>query len=269
VLIPQYVKFLVEHYGWRIGYIGLGAALFVLAFIPVALLFAEPEEMKSAREVARRNGTGDNSALPGITLSEALRNRKYWILTMAIFLSLMVTSGSLAHMVPMFTDRGIPVDTAVAALSISGAAMAIGRLISGYLMDKIFAIYVAMFFLVVPMVGIAILLASASKFWLVVAVVLIGLLIGAEFDVMAFLVSRYFGIRAFGVLYGFMLMFVEAANAVGMLLMGWCFQLRHSYVPMLCAFEFFLVVAVVLMFSMGPYRYPAPKAQRETVALTH
>jgi MFS family permease len=269
VLIPQYVRFLVEHYGWRTGYIGLGSAILVLAFIPVALLFAEPEEMKRDRELARQNGSGDNPALPGITLTEALRNWKYWALTMAIFLSLMVTSGSLAHMVPMLTDRGISVDTAVAALSISGAAMAIGRLISGYLMDKIFAIYVATFFLVVPIAGIGILLSGASKFWMIAAVVLIGLLIGAEFDVMAFLVSRYFGIRAFGVLYGFMLMFVEAANAVGMLLMGWCFQLKHSYVPMLCIFEVVLVIAIVLMFSMGPYRYPAPSKQREAVATAH
>jgi len=267
VLIPQYVRFLVEHYGWRVGYVGLGIAIFILAFIPVALLFAEPEEMKRDRELARSNGSGGNPALPGITLSEALRNGKYWALTMAIFLSLTVTSGSLAHMVPMLTDRGISVDTAVAALSISGAAMALGRLISGYLMDKIFAIYIAVVFLVVPMAGIGILLSGASKSWLIVAVVVIGLLIGAEFDMMAFLVSRYFGIRAFGVLYGFMLMFVEAANAVGMLLMGWCFQLKHSYTPMLWIFEVLLAVAVVLMFSMGPYRFPAPKKQRETMAI--
>jgi hypothetical protein len=117
------------------------------------------------------------------------------------------------------------------------------------------------------MAGIGILLSGASKSWLIVAVVVIGLLIGAEFDMMAFLVSRYFGIRAFGVLYGFMLMFVEAANAVGMLLMGWCFQLKHSYTPMLWIFEVLLAVAVVLMFSMGPYRFPAPKKQRETMAI--
>ena len=95
------------------------------------------------------------------------------------------------------------------------------------------------------------------------AVICVGLALGAEFDIMAYIVSRYWGIRSFGALYGLVLMFVNFANAVGMMLMGWCFQLKHSYVPMLWVFEVFLVVSIVLMSRMGPYRYPAPKKQKE------
>ena len=118
-------------------------------------------------------------------------------LTCSIFLSLTVTAGSLAHMVPMLIDRGISVNAAVAAMSISGMAMTIGRLISGYLMDKIFAIYVAIFFLAIPMIGLGLLISCTAGSWPIVAVVFKGLLIGAEFDLMAFIVNRYFGIRAF------------------------------------------------------------------------
>lgn len=261
ILVPQYASFLLQHYGWRTGYIGMGAAIFILAFIPVAMFYAEPEEMKRDRERLKTGGAADNLALPGINLSEALRNPKYWMLTGSIFLALTVTSGSLAHIVPMLTDRGISVNAAVAALSISGLAMTVGRLISGYLMDRIFAVYIAIFFLVIPMIGLGLLICGAPEFWSIVAVVFMGLLIGAEFDLMAFIVSRYFGIRAFGALYGFMLMFVELANAAGMLLMGWCFQLKHSYVPMLCIFEVFLATALVLISQMGPYRYPGQEKQ--------
>jgi hypothetical protein len=56
-------------------------------------------------------------------------------------------------------------------------------------------------------------------------------------------------------------MFLCFANAAGMTLLGWCFQLKHSYVPMLWVFEAFLVVSIVLMSFMGPYRYPATKKQ--------
>jgi hypothetical protein len=79
---------------------------------------------------------------------------------------------------------------------------------------------------------------------------------------MAFIVSRYFGIRAFGALYGLIMMFISFANAAGMTLLGWCFQLKHCYVPMLWVFEAFLVVSIVLMSCMGPYRYLATKKQR-------
>ena len=263
ILVPQYARILMQHYGWRTGYMGLALAIFILAFIPVALFFREPEEMKKDRELTKGKGRADNPALPGVTLSEAARTRKYWALTIAIFLLMTVTNGVLVHMVPMLTDRGISVKTAVTAMSIAGIMLIIGRLIAGYLLDKIFAIYIAIFFLLVPMLGVGILISGATGGWPTLAVVCVGLSLGAEFDIMAYIVSRYWGIRSFGALYGLVLMFVNFANAAGMMLMGWCFQLKHSYVPMLWVFEVFLVVSIVLMSGMGAYRYPAPKKQKE------
>jgi len=149
------------------------------------------------------------------------------------------------------------VKTAVTALSVGGVTLIVGRVIAGYLLDKIFAIYIAIFFLVVPMIGVALLISGAAGWWPGVAVVTVGLALGAEFDLMAYIVSRYWGIRSFGALYGLILMFLNFANAAGMMLMGWCFQLKHSYVPMLWAFEVFLVVSIVLMSRLGPYNYPA------------
>ena len=261
IIVPQLARVLLQHYGWRTGYVGLGIAILVLAFIPVAIFFAEPEDMKRDRENARKRGATDNPALPGVTLSEAIRTGKYWALTIAIFLVLTVTNGVLVHMVPMLTDRGISLTTAVGYMSVGGMALIIGRLISGYLLDKIFAINIAIFFLVLPMIGVGILISGAVGSWPMIATIIMGLSVGAEFDLMAFIVSRYFGIRAFGALYGFILMFVNFANAAGMLLMGWCFQLKHSYVPMMWVFEVFLVVTIVLMLQLGPYRYPALRKQ--------
>jgi hypothetical protein len=54
--------------------------------------------------------------------------------------------------------------------------------------------------------------------------------------------------------------------------MGWCFQIKHSYKPMFVVFEFLLVVAIVLMAYLGPYRYPAVKrkslTQPDALAIT-
>ena len=261
ILIPQYARILLQHFGWRTGYMGLGVLIIVLAFIPVAVFFAEPEEMKKDREMMRQKGVTDNPALPGVTLSEATRTPKYWALTIAVFLILTVTNGVLVHMVPMLTDRGISMTAAVGAMSLGGLALIIGRLISGYLLDKIFAIYIAVFFLIVPMVGVAILLSDAAGSWPRIAAILMGLSVGAEYDLIAFILSRYFGIRAFGALYGVISMFANFANASGMLLMGWCFQLKHTYIPMLWTFEVVLVIAIVLMTRLGPYRYPVLRRQ--------
>jgi MFS family permease len=262
ILLPQYARILLEHYGWRTGYLGLGVAIFILAFIPVALFFKEPEVMRKDRELIKAGVKADNPLLPGITLSEAVRNRKYWALTISVFLLLSVTNGILVHVVPMLTDRGISVKAAVTAMSVGGMMLIIGRLIAGYLLDKVYAIYIAIFFMAVPIIGVALLISGAAGPWPTLAVVTVGLAIGAELDLVAFIVSRYFGIRAFGALCGLIMMFVNFANAAGMMLMGWCFQIKHSYVPMLWVFLVFLVVAIALMSSMGQYRYPAPKREK-------
>ena len=262
MLVPQYARILLQHYGWRTGYLGLGVAILILSFLPVAIFFSEPEEMKKDREMRKARGRVDNLLVPGMTPSEALRTGKYWALTIAIFLLLTVTNGVLIHMVPLLTDRGISVKTAVMAMSIGGLTLIVGRLIAGYLLDKIFAIYIAIFFILVPMIGVGILISGASGWWVTLAVITVGLAIGAEFDLGAFIVSRYFGMRSFGALYGLVMMVVSFATTAGMVLMGWCFQLEHSYVPMLWFFEAFMVVSIVLMSLMGPYRYPAPKKQK-------
>jgi MFS family permease len=189
--------------------------------------------------------------------SEAVRTRTYWAITIAIFLALTVINGALMHLVPLLTDRGISVMAATAALSASGLALIVGRLFSGYLLDKVFASYIAIAFLITPMVGIAILASGVAGGGPVVGTILLGISVGAEFDLMAFIISRYFGVRAFGALYGLVMMFVNFANAAGSALMGWCFQLKHSYTPMFVVFEVLLVVAIVRMARLGPYRYPA------------
>jgi MFS family permease len=261
MLVPQYCRILLQHYGWRGGYIGMGVAIFVLAFIPVAIFYKEPEVIKKDRELRKTSGQVENPSLPGVSFSEGLHTFRFWTMVVAIFLLMTVTNGTLVNIVPMLTDRGIPIGVAVGAMSISGMALIIGRLLTGYLLDHIFAIYIAIFFVLLPFFGLGILLSGASGRWPLVSAVIMGLSLGAEFDMMPFLVSRYFGVRAFGSLSGIIFMSVNFANAAGMLMMGWCFQLKHTYMPVLYCFEVLLVVALALFSTLGKYRFPAPKRQ--------
>ena len=144
---------------------------------------------------------------------------------------------------------------AIGALSAAGLALIGGRVIAGYCIDKIFAPYIAVLFLLTPMVAIAVLATGPAN--PVVGTVLLGLGIGAEIDLMSFIISRYFGIRFFGALHGFMFAPVLLGNAVGASILGWCFQLMHSYTSGFSVFEVLLAIACVLIMTLGRYRYPA------------
>ena len=248
-LIPQLSNALVSNFGWRMGYVGLGVTIFVLAFLPVALFIREPPPRSAERHA--------QAAAVGISFSEAMRDRRYWATALVFFFAATTINGSIIHVVPLLTDRGIAPGAAAAALSAAGIALIGGRIVAGYLLDKIFAPYIAVFFLLCPMAGIAILGGGALGSWPVVGTILLGLGIGAEIDILSFIISRYFGIRFFGALHGFGFALALIGNAVGASMLGWFFQLAHSYTPGFAVFEVLLAAACGLMLTLGPYRYPA------------
>ncbi|MGA3127292.1 MAG: MFS transporter [Candidatus Korobacteraceae bacterium] len=258
IAIPQIARYLLQHWGWRTGYVGIGIAVIVLAVIPVSLCFGETPEMKAAR-LNRKKGE-EQRELPGLDFSQVARMPRFWMLVVAFYFANMAINGSLIHVVPMLTDRGIPLSVAVTFMSGAGIAMMVGRVISGYLLDYIFAAYIVIFFLLCPMVGISILGFHVLPVSPAVGVVLLGMGIGSEVDLVAYLVSRYYGVKSFGLFYGIMMGTAAFANASGNNLMGWCYQLTHSYHNALLVMEVMLVIAAVIQATMGPYRYPAMKA---------
>jgi cyanate permease len=86
-------------------------------------------------------------------------------------------------------------------------------------------------------------------------VLLIGLGIGAEVDIIAYLVGRYFGLRAFGEIYGYAFASYVLAGALGPWLMGVGFDRFASYSSILVGFFLATLLAVVLMGRLGPYRF--------------
>jgi len=83
-----------------------------------------------------------------------------------------------------------------------------------------------------------------------------GLGIGAEADVMPFLVSRYFGMRCMGELFGCIFASYTLGVAVGPYLIGagfdWIGSYRH---PLACALGA-LLVAIVATLHLGEYQRP-------------
>jgi MFS family permease len=222
-LMPQIASWLIVEWGWREAFAGISVAIIVLGFIP-ALLFVREPPFRTDHVVEGR------PMAPGSTFTEAVfHSWRFWAMTIAFFIGVVAINGMLTRVVPLLSDRGIPRLVAVSALSAAGIALTVGRVISGWSLDRVHGPYVA--------------------------TVLCGLGIGAEVDLMAFFVSRYFGLRSFGVIYGTLFALFSVGNAVGPYLMDLSFHHVGSYVPMMIAFIVSLAVACGLLLPLGPYRY--------------
>jgi predicted MFS family arabinose efflux permease len=281
-LMPKFMTYLIQNHGWRNAYIGLGALAFVFTFVPVALFIREPPSWK----VSRHGAVPD--AIAGLSVAEALRSWHFWAMAIAFFIVIATSNGTLAHVVAMLTDRGIPLDAATTALSMAGLAIIAGRLLSGFCLDRVFAPFVAVCFFCCPIIGILLLLSGASGPVPILGTVLCGLGIGAEVDLMAFFVGRYFGLRTFGAIYGLLFAAFIAGSGLGVYLMalssdlaafitnsslaayltGFSIEFADSYAPMLIAFAGALAFACLLIAFLGPYRFPAPGKTASFTAVT-
>jgi MFS family permease len=173
----------------------------------------------------------------------------------AVFLVGASVHGCVLHLAPMLSDQGVSPQRVALAITVLGSALMIGRVLSGYLLDRFFAPRVAMCIFGAAACGIVLLRAAAGTQLVFPAAFLIGLGMGAEVDIIAYLTSRYFGLRAFGEIYGYAFASYTLAGALGPWFMGLGFDRFGSYSFILVGLFLATLIAVVLLTRLGPYRF--------------
>jgi MFS family permease len=258
-IVPQVVRFLIQDYGWRIAYVGLGALMFVVAFPSMAFLIREPEEGFARRRL--RLSQAADVVLPGVGVREALTGLRFWLLSFSVLCVSTVVNGIGVHIVPLLTDRGLSPAAATSMLGVFGLGTLTGRLLSGYLVDRFFAPYVAAIFFLLGAVGIVLITSGAGGMVPMAGIILLGITAGTEIDMIGFLTSRYFGLRHFGQLYGYVFAVFSAGAALGPYILGLCFDRFHSYNNALFGYLGLLILASVLITALGAYVFPVEKPQ--------
>lgn len=258
VAMPFLTQRLLTILGWRGAYASLGLIVLFVG-IPVIGLFLKenPEEMGLLPdgEAVTHPTASERQSREGIDWYHAWHDPVFWTIVAAFFLVGASVHGCVLHLAPMLTDRGIPAERAALAVSLLGGAVLIGRIASGYSLDRFFAPRVAVFFFGAAALGIILLWSGAAGSTAFVAAFLVGLGMGAEVDVIAYLTSRYFGLRSFGEVYGYVFGSYALAGALGPWLMGLGFDSTGSYRAVLAGFLVATLLAVVAILRLGPYRY--------------
>ena len=258
VVVPILAQHLITLFGWRTAFAIFGGAVLLLP-LPVlaALLQNDP-----AQRGLEPDGDENNQLSPllpqdkqGMSWREIWHSPTFWIMICIFSLTGASVHGAVLHMSAIFTDRGFTAERAAMATSLVGAALIVGRLGSGYLLDRLFAPRVAILFYGATAVGIAMLCAGINGDLALGASFLVGLGLGAEVETMGYMISRYFGLRAFGAAYGHAFAAFMIAGSVGVFLMGTGYDHFHSYTVPLAALCGAIVLALVLLTRLGPYRY--------------
>lgn len=247
-LAPPLIQGAIADTGWRAAY-GRLALLAVALPVPVVLLFVR--EAGAVRPGLGRSGDNPKVA-GGLTRAEAMRKPLYWQLVLLFFLVAICANAVVAHLSPILTDAGLPPSEAAQALSLFGSSAVLGRLLTGWLVDRFFAGHVVGVLFAGMGIGMVCLaFGSFGSF----SAILVGLGLGAEVDVMPYLLSRYFGFRSFGEIYGYTFAAFTIGLAIGPALMGWGFDLTGSYRTVLLLLLLVLSSALLLSFRLPRYTH--------------
>jgi predicted MFS family arabinose efflux permease len=263
VVIPQIAQFLIAHFGWRLAYVGVGITVLIFALPMVYLFLGEP-----GRSTAERASHAPLDNQQGPTASVIIRDKRFYLLLFMFFFSAIAINGTITHIVATMTDRGYTPAVATSVLSTAGAALIVGRLISGYCLDRFHGPYVATVFYLMAGSGIALIASGAGGLPMAFAgTVLCGMGLGAEGDLLGYFVSRYFGLKSFGTIYGFMIGIFSLGNGVGPFLMGLSYDKLGSYLTAALGFEVLLLVCCGLVLCLGAYTFPARRHGGATATL--
>lgn len=261
LLLPPYAAWLVETVGWRNAFLGMALLPLGLA-LPVAWkLFHEAPGAGPAQAGAPGGSPAGDQATEapagpdGMTLGEAMRNYRLWVLAIVILLVGIQTAGTVTNFVPLLQDRDYSAGEAASIAGLIGITIMFGRLFTGFLIDRFWAPGIAFPLLVLPAFAcVALTGTEITPMVAVLAAMAVGLAAGAETDLVAFLTARYFGLKHYGRIYGLLYAFFALASGLGPFMFGRGFDLAGNYDLVLYVAAGMVVVGATLLLSLG--RYP-------------
>ena len=238
-LFPWLGAKLIAAHGWQSA-MAWQALIWGLVAWPVILVL-----FRGANDTRRteRDGTPEPDtsapAIEGMSFREGLASSIYLRLMLASLLFTFTILALVVHFVPILTDAGLGTAQAAGMASIIGLFSIAGRLATGFLLDRFPASRVGAAIFLLPVASSLVLLLAGAKGAAAVAV-LVGLTLGAEVDVIVYLATRHFGLKAFGALYGGLLVALSVGTALGPLAAAAVYDATGSY-------DAFLVLTLALM----------------------
>lgn len=262
ITAPLILPPLMAVIGWRGAYLSMAGFIAVLSIPTLWLLGPDSSRKSGAQRHSHPRLRGDAQSLDKGAASESgehediplVRRPVFWLLMVAFMLPMLFGSGYMSHFILLLRDRGYSATDAGMVVSVIGAALFIGRLGTGFLLDHLFAPRVMAVILAMFGAGL-LMLRSHEPALLLPAAFTVGFALGAELDVLAYLVSRYFPLKNYGRNYGVFYSTVSGASSFSALLLAQSAERTGSY-DLILAISAGVMLLSSALFLCAP-RFPS------------
>lgn len=228
VVLPYVATKLIIAFDWRTAFMMVGAVWALAVFPMMFFFFRGAQDDRAPKAHADRPTPAVD--LSGASVSEAMKSAAFYQLFVASLLFSFTAVGVIVHFVPILTERGATPLGAAGVASIIGMSSIVGRLGTGFLIDRFSASMVGAVAFLLPVGSCLLLLLNGTDPWSQsIAAALFGITVGAEIDVIAFLTTRQFGLKNYGIIFGAIVTAIAAGTAFGPLAAGAAFDVFGGY----------------------------------------
>ena len=255
---------LIEAVGWRMAYVGIGLLPMVVS-LPIAyFMLHEASDPRVADKVAVAKveiGFESDRLVGGMKLRDALRDWRFWLLAYAFVPISFAVGGPIPNLETMMGQKGFSVNDGVVLASLIGYSVVVGRIAGGYLLDHFWAPGVAAIILSLPSIAVFALAQQDLSFAMAAAAIcLLGMAAGVEYDLMAYIVSRYFGMANYASIYGCLYGFFALGAGLAPPIFGWAYDTTGNYDAILKVASILFLAEALPLLLLGKYRSfePAP-----------
>ncbi len=275
------VSRLVSKVGWRMTCLIWAAVItagipFILTFVRNKKpeyygLLPDGEEIRPCSESRRESSIdwpvsyASGLQVPEFSLRQAMKTASYWILIVCSGINFFIITGFNTHCIPFLT--GMDIDPIVAG-SMMGIMLFFtipSRFIAGVFSDRVgknrMNLLVGLpFFL--QAIGFGVFLAIQSSFTIYALLILYGIAHGLPTPLLIVLISRYFGRKAFGSIFGTCFLFGSPFALFSPIIVGWIFDTTNSY---RIAFVLFTSLALFGVFLLMLLKVPIRLAKTQNI----
>ena len=253
LIVPKLAVWAIATYGWRAMF-GIVALLPLVVGLPIAyFLFREPRPDEIPPAIV-----GSGGKLTGMTLAAAMRDYRFYVIWLSTAVIALTFGGAFINMPKILADHGIPASSAASVMGVLGLGILAGRIVTGLLLDRIWAGFVGFPLLCLPAISSYLLGdASLGMSQATLAAFLLGFAAGAESDLLAYLTGRYFGMAHYGKIYGMLYMPFGLFSAISPIVYARVRDTTGSYDSVLHIAIFGYLIGGSLLLALG--RYPALK----------
>lgn len=214
----------IHAHGWRIGYLAVAAYVAIIGSVALMLIpgRASVPEAGSASRPPRRRAAADYRLI--------MRSRAFWIIFVGMLLCNLIYPLQSSQMKLMLLENGVDSTAGSWMISLFAVGVMLGRFGCGLALDRFPPHLVAAIGMGLPAIGLlSLALGFNAPAILAGSVVLLGLSLGAESDLAAFLVIRFFRIDIYSTVVSLVVVAIGVAAVLGSVMLSLTLRLVHDF----------------------------------------